>query len=149
MSQLVRLEGKHTWQNAHCALHCAAELNPAAVQVLVQANAKVNVLSKWNWSPLYEAAYKSHSEAVVCLCKAGADPYLGNSPLSDSDVNDEMKALIKQHAVAPWLDLSLCVENIVFKILFIYISPVLSKNTVTLTVCNKIGKAFLLDDVIR
>ena len=82
-------------------LHWAAEFNPAAVQVLVQANAKVNVLSKWNWSPLYEAAYKSHSEAVVCLCKAGADPYLGNSPLSDSDVNDEMKALIRQHAVAP------------------------------------------------
>ena len=82
-------------------LHWAAEFNPAAVQVLVQANAKVNVLNKGNRSPLYWAARKNHSEAVVCLCKAGADPHLGNSPLSDSDVNDEMKALIRQHAVAP------------------------------------------------
>ena len=82
-------------------LHWAAEFNPAAVQVLVQANAKVNVLDKWNESPLIDAARNNHSEAVVCLCKAGADPYLGNSPLSDFRVNDEMKALIKQHAVAP------------------------------------------------
>ena len=82
-------------------LHCAAELNPAAVQVLVQANAKVNVLNEWNNSPLYWAARKNHREAVVCLCKAWADAHLGNSPLSESDVNDEMKALIKQHAVAP------------------------------------------------
>ena len=82
-------------------LHWAAMLNPAAVQVLVQANAKVNVLNGCNNSPLYYAAYFKQSEAVVCLCKAGADPHLGNSPLSSSDVNDEMKALIRQHAVAP------------------------------------------------
>ena len=82
-------------------LHWVAMYNPAAVQVLVQANAKVNVLNKGNRSPLYWAARKNHSEAVVCLCKAGADPHLGNSPLSSSRVNDEMKALIKQHAVAP------------------------------------------------
>ena len=82
-------------------LHYAARFNPAAVQVLVQANAKVNVLNKWNNSPLYWAARKNQSEAVVCLCKAGADPHLGNSPLSSSRVNEEMKALIRQHAVAP------------------------------------------------
>ena len=82
-------------------LHYAASLNPAAVQVLVQANAKVNVLDKWNRSPLYWAAYFKQSEAVVCLCKAGADPHLGNSPLSSSDVSDEIKALILQYAVVP------------------------------------------------
>ena len=82
-------------------LHDAAIFNPAAVQVLVQANAKVNVLGKGNTSPLYYAAYFKQSEAVVYLCKAGAKPYLGKSPLSDSRVNDEMKALIRQHAVAP------------------------------------------------
>ena len=82
-------------------LHKAAEFNPAAVQVLVQANAKVNVLNKWNNSPLYLAARWNQSEAVVCLCKAGADPHLGNSPLSSLHVNEEMKALIRQHAVAP------------------------------------------------
>ena len=81
-------------------LHWVAMYNPAAVQVLVQANAKVNVLNKWNDSPLYWAALNNHSEAVVCLCKAGADPHLGISPLSDFRVNDEMKALIRQHAVA-------------------------------------------------
>ena len=81
-------------------LHYAAQFNPEAVQVLVQANAKVNVLNKWNCSPLYWAA-RNHSEAVVCLCKAGADSHLGNSPLSSSRMNDEMKALIRQHAVAP------------------------------------------------
>jgi len=83
------------------ALHYAAAYNPAAVQALVQANAKVNVLTQWNKSPLFWAAHYNHSEAVVCLCKAEADPYLGDSPLLHSRVNDEMNALIKQHAVAP------------------------------------------------
>ena len=82
-------------------LHWVAMYNPAAVQVLVQANAKVNVLNRWNDSPLYLAARWNQSEAVVCLCKAGADSHLGNSPLSSSRMNDEMKALIRQHAVAP------------------------------------------------
>ena len=82
-------------------LHWAAAYNPAAVQVLVQANAKVNALDKWNDSPLYWAARWNQSEAVICLCKAGADPHLGNSPLSSSYVNEEMKALIRQYAVAP------------------------------------------------
>ena len=82
-------------------LHLAAIFNPAAVQVLVEANAKVNVLDKLNYSPLFCAANCKQSEAVVCLCKAGADPHLGNSPLSSSDVDDEMKALIRQHAFAP------------------------------------------------
>ena len=85
--------------NQESPLHWAAKYNPPALHVLVQANAKVNALNKWNGSPLYWAARCNESEAVVCLCKAGADPRLGNSPLSSSDVNDEMKALIKQHAV--------------------------------------------------
>ena len=87
--------------NQDSPLHYAAQFNPAAVQVLVEANAKVNVLDKLNYSPLFCAANCKQSEAVVCLCKAGADPHLGNSPLSSSYVNDEMKALIRQHAVAP------------------------------------------------
>ena len=80
----------------YTALHLAAMFNPAAVSVLLEANADVNVVSSNNQSPLFWAAGKNHREAVIALCAAGADPHLGRSPLTDSDVSDEMKTLIRE-----------------------------------------------------
>ena len=66
-----------------------------AVPVLLEANAEVNVVNGWNRSPLWNAAYKNHREAVIALCAAGADPHLGDpSPLRDSI--EEMKTLIRE-----------------------------------------------------
>ena len=77
-------------------LHFAAYWNPAAVPILLAANAEVNLLNKYNNSPLFLAAYGNHPECVVDLCnKAGADPHLGNSPLTSSRVKTEMRDLIK------------------------------------------------------
>ena len=79
------------------ALHLAAYYNPAAVPVLLEANARVNVVDGFNWSPLFSAAYKNHREAVIALCAAGADPHLGDfTPLTDSDVSGDMKNLIRE-----------------------------------------------------
>ena len=79
------------------ALHLAAEFNPAAVPVLLEANANVNVVNGYNKSPLCWAAFKNHREAVIALCAAGADPHLGDpSPLTDFDVSQEMKNLIRE-----------------------------------------------------
>ena len=76
-------------------LHWAAIWNPAAVPVLLEANAEVNLLNTWNKSPLFNAAENNHSECVAALSKAGADPHLGRSPLTDSAVNKDIQTLIK------------------------------------------------------
>ena len=77
------------------ALHLAAIFNPAAVPVLLEANAEVNVVDNRNCSPLWWAALSNHREAVIALCKAGADPHLGGpSPMRDSI--EEMKNLIRE-----------------------------------------------------
>ena len=79
------------------ALHLAAEHNPAAVPILLEANARVNVVTDSNASPLFYAALYNHREAVIALCAAGADPHLGWSPLTDSlFVSEEMKNLIRE-----------------------------------------------------
>ena len=78
------------------ALHLAAEYNPAAVPVLLEANADVNVLDGYNRSPLYFAAYMKHREAVIALCAAGADPLGRPSPLTSSIVSEDMKNLIRE-----------------------------------------------------
>ena len=77
------------------ALHYAARDNTAAVPILLEANADVNVVNRFNDSPLLWAAKRDHREAVIALCAAGANPHLGNSPLTDSTVSDEMKNLIR------------------------------------------------------
>ena len=76
-------------------LHYASRWNPAIVPVLLEAGAKVNVLDRWQQSPLYRAAFYKHEASVVALMAASADPHLGESPLTSSDVSDEMKTLIK------------------------------------------------------
>ena len=76
-------------------LHYASYLNPAIVPVLLEAGAKVNVLDKYRKSPFLYAARNKHEASVVALMAASADPHLGESPLTSSDVSDKMKALIK------------------------------------------------------
>ena len=81
-------------------LHFAARSNPAAVPVLLAANAEVNILNRWNKSPLFLAAVNNQPECVVALCKARADPHLGNSPLTltdlevpDKEIRDQIRSL--------------------------------------------------------
>ena len=78
-------------------LHHASKWNPAVVPVLIGARCKVNLLDKGQWSPLYYAAARMSRDrsAVAALMSAGADPHLGNSPLTDPDVSDEMKDYIR------------------------------------------------------
>ena len=79
-------------------LHYASMWNPAVVPVLLEAGAKVNVLANYQQrSPLFWAAWYKQEASVVALMAASADPHLGESPLTSSDVfvSDEMKALIK------------------------------------------------------
>ena len=92
-------------------IHHASTWNPAVVPVLIGAGCKVNLLNKWHSSPLYYAALsgqiRKDRSAVLALLQAGADPHLGESPLTiiccqhgqspltDSLVSDDMKALIK------------------------------------------------------
>ena len=77
-------------------LHLASSEIPAVVPVLIGAGCKVNLLDKWQHSPLYYAAAISEDRsAVAALMSAAADPHLGESPLTDSSVSDEMKDYIR------------------------------------------------------
>jgi len=53
-------------------------------------------LDNTGWSPLLLAARQNHREAVTALLDAGADPHLGDSPLTDRYVKDEMKKFIRE-----------------------------------------------------
>ena len=77
-------------------LHQSAKCNWSVAPVLLAANAKVNVLDEDNFSPLYFAAKINKKDCVTSLINAGADPDLGVSPLTDSSVKAEMKALIRK-----------------------------------------------------
>ena len=94
--------------NQQSPLHFASMWNPAVVPVLIGGGCKVNLLDRWQCSPLYYAALSGKDRsAVLALLQAGADPHLGESPLTiiccqhgqspltDSLVSDDMKALIK------------------------------------------------------
>ena len=76
-------------------LHHASKWNPAVVPVLIGAGCKVNLLNKYQESPLLGAALSKDRSAVAALMAAAADPHLGLSPLTDSDVSDEMKDYIR------------------------------------------------------
>ena len=89
----AEIEARADWQMT--PLHFAAFYNTEGVDQLIKANAKVNVLSRGNESPLSYAARENRRDSVVALCKAGADPDLGHSPLTSSGVSSEMKLLIK------------------------------------------------------
>ena len=76
-------------------LHIAARHNPSAVKPLIDCGANVNLLNKYQRSPLYRAARWNQKKAINALCAAGADPLrLGQSPLSDPNVDADMKKLI-------------------------------------------------------
>ena len=76
-------------------LHFASKWNPAVVPILIGAGCKVDLLNKAQRSPLYYAArFSKDRSAIAALMAAGADPYLGDTPLTDLDVSDEMKDYI-------------------------------------------------------
>jgi len=82
-------------------LHWAALSNPGKVEILIAKGANVNVLDIGQWSPLYRAARDNKREAVIELCKAGANPQLGDNPLDDNNgVADEMKQLIRENCLS-------------------------------------------------
>ena len=78
-------------------LHVASLWNPVAVPILVGAGCKVNLLNDWGTSPLFLVAFFSGQDrsAVAALMSAGADPYLGKSPLTHHVVSDEIKDYIR------------------------------------------------------
>ena len=82
-------------------LYWAVRYHPAAVKTLVLLNARVNMLDENNHTPLYWAAWFKRRQSIVFLCENGADPHLGYSPLKVSVIDEDMKALIKKHAIAP------------------------------------------------
>ena len=82
--------------NQMSPLHLASIGNPAVVPVLIGAGCKVNLLDKWQKSPLWFAARLSKDRsAVAALMSAAADPHLGRSPLTHPFVSDEMKDYIR------------------------------------------------------
>ena len=82
--------------NQQSPLHLASSGNPAVVPVLIGAGCKVNLLDIDQESPLLYAARESKDRsAVAALMSAAADPHLGNSPLTDPLVSDEMKDYIR------------------------------------------------------
>ena len=87
----AEINARDNWRES--PLHIAAYWNPAAVPVLLAANAEVNLLNRCNESPLFYAAVENQTECVDALCKAGADPHLGRSPLTD--VPKEIQDLIE------------------------------------------------------
>ena len=81
--------------NQQSPLHLASSSNPAVVPILIGAGCKVDLLNKAQRSPLYYAArFSKDRSAIAALMAAGADPYLGEGPLTDLDVSDEMKDYI-------------------------------------------------------
>ena len=85
------------------ALHFAAELNPAAVPVLLEANADPNVLNTeisckkkcQVKSPLWFAGLKNDHKTATALCAAGADPNLGDPTPLTADFSKEFKDLVR------------------------------------------------------
>ena len=78
-------------------LYYAAYHNQCNVQPLIECGANVNLLDNGQRSPLYWAARNNNREAVTALCKAGADPNLGEISLLNSGYfNDEMESLIRE-----------------------------------------------------
>ena len=74
----------------------AARSNPTIVDTLLECGAKVNPKDKQSLTPPYYAAANNHQDAVISLCKAGADPRrLGVRAFLD--VSSEMTNLIKEH----------------------------------------------------
>ena len=88
--------------NQKTPLHLAAQFNPSAevIGVLVDKGADLEARDNDQWTPLHVAAYRNHREAVIALCQAGANPNLGENPLDDPGVDDEMKKLIRENCLS-------------------------------------------------
>ena len=82
--------------NLNSPLHLASIGNPAVVPVLIGGGCKVNLLDKYQTSPLfYAASFSKDRSAVAALMSAAADPHLGNSPLTNPLVSEEMEDYIR------------------------------------------------------
>ena len=81
-------------------LHFAALSYQSNVQPLLECRANVNLLTSGinQISPLYWAALYEDREVVTALCKAGADPNLGEPSALGGFINEEMRSLIRQLA---------------------------------------------------
>ena len=79
------------------ALHYACYHDAQMIQVMIKHGAEVNVLDEFNWSPLFRAAKSNNRDAVVALCDAGGDPRLGVDPLTDSDVREDTREIIRKY----------------------------------------------------
>ena len=77
-------------------LHWAAQCNPKVIPHLLKYKAEVNLLDKYNRSPLLFAAKYNNGDAVVALCNAGGDPRLGINPLAYPYIKNEIKEIIKR-----------------------------------------------------
>ena len=64
---------------------------------MIKHGAEVNLLDQFNQSPLFLAAHFNKRDAVVALCDAGGDPWLGDSPLTAYDVRGDIKDIIKKY----------------------------------------------------
>ena len=96
----VHAQGCRQQTPLHYAAGSYMDNKAAIIQLLLAAKAKVNVLDQNKHSPLFYAAEDKHEQSVILLCEVGADPNLGISPLKDSSIDDNIKALIKKHSKA-------------------------------------------------
>lgn len=87
-----RLQGR-------AALHMAAQRGSVlAVQFLLAHGAKVDLRNSEGETPLHEAAYFAHPEAIGALLDAGADI---NLPTEDNSYTPLHSVLKHKHAVTP------------------------------------------------
>ena len=96
----IHAQGCRQQTPLHYAAGSYMDNKAAIIPLLLAAKAKVNILDFEQHSPLFFAAKWKHEQSVILLCEAGADPNLGISPLKDSSIDDNMKALIKKHSKA-------------------------------------------------
>jgi len=95
------------------ALHCACQLQGGCaetVRLLASLGAKVDAKNANDNTPLHEAAYWAHKEAVLALLELGADPFAlnaaQNTPLLQAEGN--WRAASRPAPVQDFINASLC-----------------------------------------
>ena len=82
MSQLVRLEGKHTWQNAHCAL-----LIKMKTSWLTQISGKPRCTGFWAWGENHGRAVELYRESIEATQVARCPDYVAYVALMAQTIN--------------------------------------------------------------
>ena len=117
MSQLVRLEGKHTWQNAHCALWCNVVLCgavwcsvvpeptllcrrlPPSMPLCVQWNLRA-FCRNWLWNSLRIIAYRTEGQMEYLYT---AQVEIGHCLWIDFHLREVKRALwLRRNSVKVW-----------------------------------------------